>query len=127
MTAEISTNGARPLQPPFATDLPAQAVQPLRAEPKKLVAPEAEQPQRTGVGAEDLQRNVKEAVERLNEQMRKAGRNLNFSLDDRIDRMVITVKNSETGEVIRQIPDEAVVKAAHQIEQLKGLLHNEVT
>jgi len=39
--------------------------------------------------------------------------------------VVITVKNSHTGEVIRQIPDEAVMRVAHSLHDLKGLLLNE--
>jgi flagellar protein FlaG len=45
-------------------------------------------------------------------------------MDEVADRMVITVRKTETGEVIRQIPDEALLRVAHNIEELKGLLHN---
>jgi flagellar protein FlaG len=41
--------------------------------------------------------------------------------------VVITVKNSSTGEVIRQIPDEALLRVAHNIDDIKGLLHNAST
>jgi len=37
------------------------------------------------------------------------------------------VRNTNTGEVIRQIPNEVVVKFAHSLENLKGLLFNEKT
>jgi len=125
MTAEVSANGIRPFQSQPAKVLPATTAREPAVAPEKAVAATAKQ--RVQIDAAEMQRNVKEAIERLNEQMRKTGRNLNFSMDDKIDRMVITVKNSETGEVVRQIPDEAIVKAAHQIEELKGLLHNSVT
>lgn len=125
MTAEISSKGIHPFPAPITNEPSVQPVRPVVAEPKSVAAADA--PPRARADVAEMQRNVKEAIERLNEQMRKTGRNLNFSMDEQIDRMVITVKNSETGEVIRQIPDEAVVKAAHQIEALKGLLHNEVT
>lgn len=125
MTTEISANGIRSFQPPPVQPPPSTAVQVVAAAPAKVAA--TSEPKRAQAEAAEMQRNVKEAIERLNEQMRKTGRNLNFAMDQQIDRMVITVKNSETGEVIRQIPDEAIVKAAHQIEALKGLLHNETT
>jgi uncharacterized FlaG/YvyC family protein len=35
------------------------------------------------------------------------------------------VKNQQSGEVIRQIPSEVVIKVAHSIEDLKGMLHNQ--
>jgi uncharacterized FlaG/YvyC family protein len=39
---------------------------------------------------------------------------------------VILVKNQDSGEVIRQIPNEVVIKVAHSIEDLKGILHNDI-
>ena len=57
--------------------------------------------------------------------MRSNGTNLNFSRDEALNQVVITVKSTETGKVIRQIPDETFLKIAHNIESLKGLLHNE--
>jgi len=73
---------------------------------------------------EEARRNVEEVIHRLNEELKKNGRNLNFSMDQTVNRVVITVKNSHTGEVIRQIPDEAVMRVAHSIHDLKGLLLN---
>jgi uncharacterized FlaG/YvyC family protein len=37
---------------------------------------------------------------------------------------VIRVSNTATGEVIRQIPSEDVLRMAHQIDALKGILYN---
>ena len=56
--------------------------------------------------------------------MQKNGRALNFSVDKVAQRTVITVKNSDSGEVVRQIPDEALLRVAHTIEELKGLLYH---
>jgi len=65
-------------------------------------------------------------VSRLNEQLQSKGRDLSFSLDERIDRTIITVKNLQTGEVVRQIPTEEVVRMAHSIEDMKGVLFNKL-
>jgi flagellar protein FlaG len=43
------------------------------------------------------------------------------------DRTVITVKDTHSGEVVRQIPDEALLRVAHNIEEIKGLLYNDVS
>lgn len=75
--------------------------------------------------AEASREELKRAVERMNQQAIKDGRKLNFAMDEVTDQMVITVRKAETGEVIRQIPSEAVLRVAHNMEQLKGLLHNE--
>lgn len=76
----------------------------------------------------DLQRriqdNIKATVERLNEQMRQSSRGLNFSVDAQSNKTIIIVRNTVTGEVVRQIPDEHLLKAAHSMEALRGLLHD---
>lgn len=74
----------------------------------------------------EVQRSVEEAVDLLNEQMRSNGRDLAFSIDRVVDRTIITVRNTQTGEVVRQIPDEALLRVAHNIELAKGVLFNEV-
>ena len=72
----------------------------------------------------ELQKTLQEAVDRVDEQLRQNGRALNFSVDKTSNRTVITVKNTESGEVIRQIPDETLLRVAHTLEELKGLLYN---
>ena len=68
---------------------------------------------------------LEEAVRALNDQMERNGRGLKFSIDEEINRHIITVRNTLTGEVVRQIPTEVAVRVAHSIEQLKGLLSDE--
>ncbi len=121
MSSEISSvNAPRP-----------PAVQPVSHEAASPAAPAVQAvgaPNKAAV--EDIrekQANIREAIERLNQQMRKDGRKLNFAMDEVVDRVVITVRQAETGEVIRQIPDEALLRVAHNMEALKGLLHNETT
>jgi flagellar protein FlaG len=71
---------------------------------------------------DQLRKNLHEAVENLNRQVERNGRGLNFSFDERLDRPVITVRNTATGDIVRQIPNEVIVRVAHSIEDLKGLL-----
>ena len=69
-----------------------------------------------------IRENLQDAIAKLNQQVERNGRGLNFSLDERLNRPVITVRSTATGEVVRQIPNEVIVKVAHNIEDLKGLL-----
>ena len=87
-------------------------------------AVELRPPEKVDVGfdAGEMRANLEEAVARLNEQARRSARNLNFSIDEVADRTVITVRSSQTGEVVRQIPNEVVLKLAHHLESMKGLL-----
>lgn len=76
---------------------------------------------------EQFHKELERAVEQLNEQMKDYQRDLGFSVDRKINAFIITVRNTNTGEVIRQIPNEVVVRFAHSLENLKGILFNEKT
>jgi flagellar protein FlaG len=75
--------------------------------------------------AETQRKNLQKTLEELNNQMKQTGRNLNFKMDDALQMPIVTVTNSQTGEVIRQIPNEVVVRVAHNLQDLKGMLLNE--
>jgi uncharacterized FlaG/YvyC family protein len=49
---------------------------------------------------------------------------IGFSVDNALETPVVTVRSTVTGEVVRQIPNEAAVRMAHNIESIKGLLIN---
>ena len=69
-------------------------------------------------------KNLKEAVSLLNKQMADTGRGLGFSYDESKASAVIKVSDINTGEVVRQIPSEDVLRIAHKIDDLKGILYN---
>mgnify|MGYP000515281067 CR=1 FL=1 len=72
----------------------------------------------------ELRQNLKDAVGFLNEQVSSKKQGLGFRLEDSIDVPVVTVRNTETGEVVRQIPNEVVIKVAQSIDGFKGLMLN---
>ena len=74
--------------------------------------------------ASEIRQNVQEAVSILNEQLTSSKRGLGFHIDDAVGGPVVTVRSAETGEVVRQIPNEVVVRVAHSIDSIKGLLIN---
>jgi flagellar protein FlaG len=76
----------------------------------------------TLVDPREMQKKLDEAVKRLNEQMQDNRRQLGFSVDDRLNRQIVRVTNKETGELVRQIPSEVVIRVANSIESLKGVL-----
>jgi flagellar protein FlaG len=78
-----------------------------------------------GFDVRETRRQLEEAIQQLNDQAKRNGRDLNFRVDEAVDRTVITVRSKHTGEVVRQIPSETVLKVAHSIEDMKGLLLNE--
>ena len=75
--------------------------------------------------AAENRKSLQEAVSMLNEQVASHKNGLGFSINDSIDVPVVTVKNTVTGEVVRQIPNEVVIRVAQNIDSVqKGLLHN---
>ena len=74
------------------------------------------------VDPDEMRANLEAAIEKLNEQVERNGRGLNFSIDEKLNRPIITVRSTATGEVVRTIPNEVVIKVAHNIEDIKGLL-----
>ena len=101
-----------------------ESAAPASADPQRPVVmppPKAE----IHVDTEKQRANLQEAIGRINELMRDGGRGLNFTVDEAVGGPVVQVRNLQSGEVIRQIPNAVVVKVAHSIEDLKGMLHNE--
>jgi len=88
----------------------------------KLQAPEKVD---LGFNPKEMRENIQEAIDRLNQQLKANGRDLSFQMDEEINRPIITVRNIETGEVVRQIPSEEIIRMAHTLEEGKGLMFNE--
>ena len=76
------------------------------------------------VDTEGDKKRLDQAISRMNERMQDGGRGLAFKVDPSLNRPVVTVTNRETGEVIRQIPNEVVIRMAHSIDDNKGNLLN---
>jgi len=72
----------------------------------------------------EMQQTIQEAVNLLNQQISSTNRGLGFHLDNAIQGPVVTVRSTDTGEVVRQIPNDTVLNVAHNIDRMKGLLFN---
>ncbi|QPG04964.1 flagellar protein FlaG [Salinimonas marina] len=59
------------------------------------------------------------AVEEIESFLQIQNRNLAFSVDEETKRSVVTVKDSASGDVIRQIPSEEVLRLAERIKDLQ--------
>lgn len=66
---------------------------------------------------------VRAAVSELKQWIEtKAPNALNFSIDEDTGRTVVKIIDTETGEVIRQIPAEELLAIARSLEKMQGLL-----
>lgn len=70
-------------------------------------------------------RKVSEATRKVAELFQTVRRNLEFREDPSSGRMIVSVIDSESGELIRQIPPEQMIRMAEHLEQMNGLLLGE--
>jgi flagellar protein FlaG len=59
---------------------------------------------------------------RITEYVQSLRRDLQFRVDEATDKVVVTVVDPESGEVVRQIPSEEVIAVARALGQSQGLL-----
>jgi flagellar protein FlaG len=102
VTAPVGGNGqARATDKQAAEQASAQALEKKRAEDREP---------------------VEAAASSIQEFVQTIRRNLNFNVDDSSGRVVVQVTDSESGEVIRQIPSEDALKLAESLSEMRSLL-----
>ena len=121
----LSEIGNSPPKGAQASPAPSPAIR-LPDQGPDQAAPKVQAPKPNEIKFDPVQahKNLQEAVNLLNEQMSATKQGLGFSYDQSKNQPVIRVSNTATGEVIRQIPSEDVLRMAHQIDALKGILYN---
>lgn len=62
---------------------------------------------------------VRQAVSRINEVVQSVQRDLSFNMDEGSGKYVIRVVDTESGELIRQIPTEEVLAIASQLREFQ--------
>lgn len=77
-------------------------------------------------GINETSRPTREAVAKaaadLQEFVKSMGRNLNFSVDETTGYHIVRVVNPDTGELIRQLPSEELLKVARDFQRLNNVL-----
>lgn len=84
----------------------AGAAREVPAETRAAVAPERE----------------RSALAEINESLRMAAVGVQFEFDKEADTMIVKVVDVESGELIRQMPSEEVVRISKALGKLQGLL-----
>ena len=124
MSNDIKPSAARAPAPSHAAAAAAMpAARTAEVKPTPPAAAEVKPAVENRPDPQEARRTLQETSEKLNQQMAKNGRDLSFSVDDVANKVVLTVKNRE-GEVVRQIPNEVVLRVAHSLEDMKGLLQD---
>ena len=68
---------------------------------------------------------VESAVSQISEFVQNFQRDLRFSIDEDSDRLVVKVVDSETQEVIRQIPSEETLRIAKNLDTPESVILRE--
>ena len=79
---------------------------------------------KSSVDPTQARKNVKEAVSFLNEQLSANNRGIGFTVNEGDSTPIVTVRNTQTGEVVRQIPNDVVIKIAQNIDASKGAIED---
>ncbi len=77
-------------------------------------------------GGERNAAKLEEAVAKVESFLTVQNRDLTFSIDENTNRSVVTVKDGQSGDVIRQIPSEELLKLAERIQELQQDVGNSV-
>jgi flagellar protein FlaG len=116
--ADVTTDmETKALRAQARSDLPAPAASSIDGR----AAPE---PPRQAPAAPPVEIHKIESVTRqIDSFLRSINRSLQFRLDESTGRMVVSICDAETGEVIRQVPGEEALRIAQNIEtRLSGML-----
>ncbi|MDA8362257.1 MAG: flagellar protein FlaG [Gammaproteobacteria bacterium] len=73
-------------------------------------------------GSQPSTADLAQAVGHLNGYVQNMQRELEFRVDRQTHRVIVTVVDSRTHEVIRQIPSEEVLAIAHALDGVQGLI-----
>lgn len=109
-TMPYSANEANRSQPSPAPATTLPAAEPIRGAPKPA---ETKKP-----SAEELTR----AVDQANSFLQSVNRGLQFRVDKDTNMTVVKVVDSESGEVVRQIPPERTLEMLKEISQMQNKL-----
>lgn len=87
------------------------------------LAPNRAQPPSVKKQREQNQK-VREIAQELNKAMEASNTKLTFVVDQESKKAIVKVVDSETNQVIRQIPSEEAVLVAKKISRLMGILYD---
>ncbi|AZG16399.1 flagellar protein FlaG [Cupriavidus pauculus] len=114
-TQPVSIPAARIPAEPAVTHAPAPAAAAVTAGAVRPAAAAQDMGGRTGPG------DMTAAVDELVDVLKTTSIGLRFEIDDTTHRVITKVVDKETGELIRQLPSEEVLRFARAIDKLQGL------
>lgn len=105
-----------------------QDVKALRDKARVELPEKPAEPVRQAPAAPTVELHKIESVTRqIDSFLRSINRSLQFRLDESTGRMIVSICDAETGEIIRQVPGEEALRIAQNLEsRLSGMLDEKV-
>jgi len=66
--------------------------------------------------------DLREAITILNDALEKTPTKAIITRDEQLNRFVVRIADASSGEVVREIPSEALLNFARNLQELKGLI-----
>ena len=109
---------------PTAGSVPELVTQPIRSD-AEVVAKAASteiKPSAVNEVTQPTREVVAKAAQQIQSFVQSMGRNLSFSVDSTTGYHIVRVTNPETGDVVRQLPTEDLIRIAQSFAQLNAAL-----
>jgi flagellar protein FlaG len=120
----INVNSAASSGAMQSSGTPQVIVQPTRsdAEVVSQVASTVIKPSNVDASSQPTREVVAKAAADIQQFVQSMGRNLSFSVDETTGYNVVRVVNPNTGELVRQLPSEELLKIARDFQRLNNVL-----
>ena len=74
---------------------------------------------------QDVASEIRDAIKLLNESLAKAPTKAVIYKDEQLNRFIVKIADKQSGEIVKEIPPEALLKFARNLQELKGILFDE--
>jgi flagellar protein FlaG len=114
---------------PVDVDVRAQlaAVQRKAAAATPVAPPPAEAPRQEHAARPVTIPKIESVTRQIDSFLRSMNKSLQFRVDESSGRMIVSICDAETGEVIRQVPGEDALRIAQSLEsRLSGMVDEKV-
>jgi len=68
--------------------------------------------------------DLTDAIDKIQDHVRNLDRELQFAVDNDTGTTVVTIRDAQTQEVLRQIPSEELLELSKSLEHTQGVLFN---
>ena len=117
VTTQATT--ATPVVPPVANDVATKGPEQANTLPPSGNDLPLKEPHMDSV--DPAKTDIEQAVTEINEYVQSVQRDLHFSIDEDSGLTVVRVRDKESGELIRQIPEDIFLSLAHNLKENQSI------